>query len=136
MMIDPRDLLPYGMSNRPGAYCTPWGSPPAPKGDHQPCVYFVEAKGVDLVKIGTIIRVSTIQKRIEALQTGCPYELRLAMIVDGGGRREEHRYHKALDHLRFRNEWFRREGVLADMLDAAKVDEKTALEIAIRLIGA
>lgn len=100
-----------------------------------PCVYFFEAEGTSLVKIGTVLRIDLIQERFNDLQIGCPYQLRIAFIHHGGGRREEHRFHKALDHLRFRGEWYRRERELADLLDAAETDLLVAENIAKRLMG-
>lgn len=67
-------------------------------------VYFIEAVGAGLVKIGFTDGDPT--DRLKQLQTGCPHPLRLKGAVQGDARREK-AYHAQFAHLREGGEWFR-----------------------------
>lgn len=86
-----------------------------------------------MVKIGMVHRVANLQARIVELQAGCPYPLRLVLIMDGGDRRNEARLHSAFDQYRFRGEWFRIEGEIASLLAKSKADPTQALATLARL---
>lgn len=71
-------------------------------------VYFIQCGDTGLVKIGwTSGPVCT---RIEALQTGCPLPLRLIaeyrLPSEHLARSCERWFHRALQHVRVRGEWF------------------------------
>lgn len=73
-------------------------------------VYFIASGGK--VKIG---RAKSIKARMNALQSGCPYPIRLVRYEQGGARQEE-RYHRKFAAYRDRLEWFRVEGDLEAFL--------------------
>ncbi len=75
-------------------------------------VYFVQSVIGGPIKIGFAINVA---KRISALRTGCPFELRLLCSIPGG-RREEHALHRAFASLHAGGEWFRPEGILLEKI--------------------
>lgn len=76
-------------------------------------IYIIECVGTEYVKIGvangrnTAGRYMPARKRAEALQTGCPFELRVLVVADwcDSAEPEIHRY---LSADRVRGEWFRR----------------------------
>lgn len=69
-------------------------------------VYFIEAVGSGFVKIGYVADFHSIADRIRQMQTGCPYELRLAAVLPSGGRDHETQLHLRFEAERFRGEWF------------------------------
>lgn len=71
-------------------------------------VYFIEAVGLDLIKIGY---TSDLTERLRKLAPGCPAPLRLLGTVPGGLEIERH-YHERLAAYRSRGEWFRRSPAL------------------------
>lgn len=66
-------------------------------------VYFIEAVGLGLVKIGY---TADLTERLRKLAPGCPAPLRLLGTVPGGLEIERH-YHERLAACRTRGEWFR-----------------------------
>tara|TARA_R110000751_G_scaffold157283_2_gene262766 strand:+ start:3837 stop:4556 length:720 start_codon:yes stop_codon:yes gene_type:complete len=66
-------------------------------------IYFIEAVGLDRVKIGYS---KTPIKRMAELQTGCPVELKMIRFCQGE-MCEEKQLHKQLSHFREIGEWFR-----------------------------
>lgn len=93
----------------------------------EPAVYLAEALGTGLVKLGWVMNAKHIQRRLEQLQAGCPYRLRLVFLLGGASRLQEARLHKAFDEYRHDREWFRREGKLARILDLACIDQTLAI---------
>mgnify|MGYP000940126279 CR=1 FL=1 len=90
-------------------YC-PWGSNvPSLRG-----VYFIEAIGTGLVKIGYAADTSV---RIPTLISGTPFPLTLLFVLPGG-KSDELQYHRQFGHHHHYNEWFRMEGDLADFIAA------------------
>jgi len=81
-------------------------------------VYFIEAVGLDVVKIGY---ARDIDERLRKLAPGCPAPLRLLGVMPGGPSTEHH-LHTALYSLRAHGEWFRRgpemEAILATLQPA------------------
>lgn len=71
-------------------------------------VYFIEAVGLDLVKIGY---TADLTERLRKLAPGCPARLRLLGTVPGGLQIERH-YHERLASCRTRGEWFRKSPAL------------------------
>ena len=65
------------------------------------------------VKIG---RSADVERRRKQIQTGCPYEIRIILVLENQGELES-KLHKLLKEYRteqFRGEWFR-EGGLAEL---------------------
>lgn len=90
-------------------------------GDHpiQPTgvVYFIEATGMDRIKIGS---AKTPTKRLKELQTGSPAHLRIvATIASNDARRLETRLHRAFGDARVLGEWFHITRTLRRVVDAA-----------------
>lgn len=78
-------------------------------GEH---LYVAQMGVTGAIKIG---RSSTPEQRIKNLQTGCPYEIRLILVVPNQGWREQE-MHRHLRRYRTRSdfgEWFR-ESALGD----------------------
>jgi hypothetical protein len=73
-------------------------------------VYFIEAKGVDRVKIGWTKNLSL---RMKEYITGCPVDLE-ALFTLPGGAAEEHALHMRFRKHRVRGEWF----VLSEIQEA------------------
>lgn len=67
-------------------------------------VYFIEAVGAGLVKIG--FTDGNPEDRLKQLQTGCPHALRLRAAMHGDLNREK-AMHQQFAHLRESGEWFR-----------------------------
>ncbi len=65
-------------------------------------VYFIEAVGIDLVKIGTSTQV---KKRLYDMNKASPVKLRLIKILEGGSA-EELELHTRWKDCRIRGEWF------------------------------
>ena len=65
-------------------------------------VYFLRAQGTDFVKIGS---ASSIDIRINQLQTGCPHTLVLFNSFEGG-KNEEKAMHALFRDRKVKNEWF------------------------------
>ena len=87
-----------------------------------PVVYFALAVGSNLVKIGTVVSAGRLDKRMAILQPGCPYDLKVLLVLPGFGRREEVRLHRLYAAQCFRGEWFRCDGALKDLLQVAHVE--------------
>lgn len=66
------------------------------------CVYFVQARKMGLIKIGYSTNV---QKRLQALSTGCPDALDLLCVVKGNQRLESS-IHQKFAEERVKGEWF------------------------------
>jgi hypothetical protein len=75
------------------------------------CVYFIEARGAGLVKIGKATENPNI--RLATLQTGSGHELKVLHWVPGWGAKEEAKLHRQFKRLHVRGEWFRLEEDLA-----------------------
>lgn len=82
------------------------------KADGEAVVYFLEAVGVDKIKIGAS---SHVQKRIRSIQKTSPVQLRLLAIMKGGGPVEE-KLHAQFAHLRSHGEWFHAATELRDFV--------------------
>ena len=89
---------------------------------HVPVVYFALAVGANLIKIGTVVGAHRVEKRMELLQPGCPFDLKVLLIAPGFGRREEARIHRAFAGQWHRGEWFRCEGRLKEVLQLACIE--------------
>lgn len=67
-------------------------------------IYFVLAATTDLIKVG--VTSQSVQSRISALQTACPFDLVLLGTVDGG-EVQEAAIHRCWAEHHERGEWFR-----------------------------
>ncbi len=73
--------------------------PPAP--EIEPVVYFIQCG--EFIKIGFTVEPA---KRIAAIQTSSPHEIKLLGTMKGGPETEK-AMHAQFKHLRHRGEWFR-----------------------------
>jgi len=74
---------------------------PADQPELEPVVYFVQCG--EFIKIGFTVEPT---KRIRAIKTSSPHEVRLLGTIAGGPDREKE-LHAMFKHLRHRGEWFR-----------------------------
>ncbi len=91
----------------------------------QESVYFLEATGTGLVKIGKA--TGDPKSRVAWLQTGSAAELRLLHWIEGRNKGDEAALHRRFKHLRVRGEWFRFEGELAEYVKALMAGGKDGL---------
>ena len=68
-------------------------------------IYFVQQDVTWAVKIGFTADMDTLEKRIRALQTASPYQLRLVHVWEGDALRE-HLLHRRFAAQRLMGEWF------------------------------
>lgn len=97
--------------------------PKAPPLPRRGVVYFVEAVGVARIKIGWS-SFEDVTSRIEDLQTGCPFDLRLLGVMPGSPQHEgeiQRRFARA--HAR--GEWFHAEPALLAFIEAASKTAET-----------
>ena len=66
-------------------------------------IYFIQAGKNGPIKIGDS---DTIHERLEDLQVGCPYKLRLLFVYNGRDY-DEFELHEHFKHEHIRGEWFR-----------------------------
>ena len=78
-------------------------------------VYFIEAIGTDMVKIG--FTGNGVERRLAALQTSCPLPLRLLACVQGT-EQYERALHERFAAERVRGEWFHLRGDVRAFIDA------------------
>lgn len=89
-------------------------------------LYVLQSAHTGAIKIG---RTNNINRRIEELQTGCPYKLKLLVHLPGKGD-IEHYLHDRLSDFRIRSngEWFKEGGLpslpeeIYDMIDLERCD--------------
>lgn len=74
-------------------------------------LYIIQSRVTGAIKIG---RSDDPERRLRQLQTGCPYALKIILVVDGGGN-SERRVHQAMSRHRTRHtvggEWFAEAGL-------------------------
>jgi hypothetical protein len=83
-------------------------------------IYFSQAEGTDLVKIG--FTAGEPLKRLRELQTGCPHRLVLLAAVEGG-EQDEGNWHKEFATDRVNGEWFKSSWRLMLAIARAEVQE-------------
>lgn len=76
-------------------------------------VYFIEAVGLDLIKIGF---ARDVWRRLADLQAASPVELRMLGVICEAGVTLERKIHSQLAEYRVRGEWFRRCDQIAEYL--------------------
>ncbi len=83
-------------------------------------IYFAYCRPLHLVKIGT---ARDVNGRLRQLQTGCPYEIELIALLDGGTSKE-FELHQRFNHLRTSGEWFAVADELRDLIVALQETDK------------
>jgi len=69
-----------------------------------PMVYAIEAEDLKYVKIG---RTKNFKQRLNNIQSGCPFKLRLWLQIRTFSPKETEEYlHSQLNHCLLRGEWF------------------------------
>lgn len=76
-------------------------------------IYFIGNLKEEICKIGTSVEP---EKRLNEIQTGCPYKLSILKTVKGGGIENERIYHNRFEMYYMRGEWFRITGKLKEFL--------------------
>ena len=82
-------------------------------------VYFLEAEGMSMVKIGEV-RSGQANSRRAALQTGCPAILRLILLIEDAGPTLEAELHKRFSKHRVHHEWFRLDREIIQFIEEKK----------------
>lgn len=85
-------------------------------------VYFAQCVHGGPIKIGVAKKLRT---RMLALQTGCPYPLRVLSIIDPGGPKLELELHRRFARHRLHGEWFRPAEDLKGFIDALSAGFQT-----------
>lgn len=93
------------------------GTPRKPRNKSGRQIYFIEAVGVDLVKIGY---ANNIERRMLGFQTASAVPLNLLGVAPGGHERERE-LHELLSDYRHHGEWFRRCRMLDDVIAAFSI---------------
>jgi len=83
-------------------------------------VYFIEAEGTGLVKIGF---AKDPKRRLYDLSTMSPVPLVLLATIPGGRERET-QLHRMLDDFRHHGEWFHRSKMVDDLIATAETPLK------------
>jgi len=109
---DPKTIVWAAVRMEP-SFHNPWGvgveSPPQRDSEDQDhrsppsTVYFVQVGGNGPVKIGV---ASHLETRLQAIQSTCPFPLRIIGAVAGGGQKLERKLHRQFSTDRLRGEWF------------------------------
>lgn len=73
-------------------------------------IYVMSTIGAPFAKIGWVKFLDKVERRMDVIQTGCPYKLQVVAKIAVESRRAETLVHKAFADQHFRGEWFRREG--------------------------
>ena len=76
-------------------------------------IYYVLAENTNRVKIGYTRDLESMKIRLSALQTGCPNELKI-LSIENGGMQKEAMLHSLFSSLRTRGEWFRFESIIKE----------------------
>lgn len=97
-----------------------------------PCVYVVEAIGLNLVKIGFASKPS---RRFLTIKTCCPVPVRFLCVLPGGAKTER-RLHRLHRQRRVSGEWFRfSSDEIAALLSYRRVFWKAWNMVALRIPG-
>jgi hypothetical protein len=78
-------------------------------------VYFIQCSGTDFVKIG-FTKSGSVKSRMDHLQVGNPYELRLLGTVSGVSSQVEKEIHTHFHDYHHRGEWFRSDPVILEII--------------------
>jgi hypothetical protein len=85
--------------------------------DWRGVVYFILAPAANLVKIG--FTASSVQRRLEAIQTAASERLQILAAMKGG-MADEKKTHQQFKHLRSVGEWFRYEDDLRSFVEGLR----------------
>ncbi len=112
-------LIPSGLTWKSEAWDGTEYEPPQERAStqHSDTIYFIEAEGLDRVKIGLCTGDPSF--RVSNLQTGSPVRLRL-LAQSKGDSRAERALHKQFESLRIHGEWFHLEGALLAHIQSLK----------------
>lgn len=94
--------------------------------DH-PGIYFISTSDGLFTKIGWVKCSQWADLRLEQVQIGNPVKLRLELVLTPGAIAQERKLHRRFEIIRSRGEWFRREGELRMILDAAGPNRDAAI---------
>lgn len=87
-------------------------------------VYFIEAEGLGLVKIGV---ADDPKKRLRTLQVGCPVPLKLrGVFATDDAHRLEGGFHLRFTEIRVQGEWFKITDELREIMDGGLDDAGSA----------
>jgi len=92
-------------------------------------VYFVQAVGANLVKIGWVRNSERFDYRFSRLESDCPYPVKLLHLQRAASRSDEWQAHKLFAAVRHHGEWFRIEGDLKRFLQLCAVDAARAADV-------
>lgn len=70
-------------------------------------VYFAWAENTNHIKIGST--TFPVQVRLSSIQTGCPYKLKVLLVIPNGSYELERVFQKRFARYRTLNEWFQYE---------------------------
>ena len=90
-----------------------------PKQPAEQSVYFIEAQGTDLVKIGIAAQP---KERLRELQTASPHRLAILATMPGGKPKESHLHRQFAAH-RAAGEWFHRTPELDELIAKAQAGD-------------
>jgi hypothetical protein len=71
----------------------------------EPAVYFIQSSNGGPIKIGRVGRADALRNRLDALQTGSPYPLRVLRVIPGDLATEQE-LHLRFAQWRVSGEWF------------------------------
>lgn len=73
-------------------------------------LYLIQMDRTGVFKVG---RSSNVRRRLREIQTGCPYKVRIILVLELFGylEKEIHRKLSAYRTRRYRGEWFEEEGL-------------------------
>jgi len=98
VMIENIDNIDWEIRAWDGIERNPFDEPT--KGQKNTAIYFIEAEGTNFIKIGRGFN------RIDSLQTGCPFPLRLVGEIITKDTSLEYKLHKKFHKYHHMNEWF------------------------------
>ena len=96
-----------------------------PKGG---AIYLMSTVGGPFVKLGWVKHPERVERRRDAIQVGCPYQLQVVVTVEVDTRRAETLLHKTFEAQHFRGEWFRCEGAIKRFILVAAAYPELKLE--------
>lgn len=80
-------------------------------------VYFIGNREHDFVKIG--YTAGHPQRRLNALQTGCPFKLEILLVIDGDPPWERE-FHRVCAESRLSGEWFKLSGKAEEVMETMR----------------
>lgn len=84
-------------------------------------IYFLNAEGTDLWKVGFCRSESGVKNRISELQTGCPFKLNLISVKKHATQKYEGFIHCLMKRHRLVGEWFNHNSWIDDFMDGWRI---------------